>query len=51
MSKQENMTVTSPEASETAADYFAKRQLKKGAVGWLLLIGLGVAKVPTRKIT
>lgn len=26
-------------------DYFAKRQLKKGAVGWVLLIGLGVAYV------
>lgn len=26
-------------------DYFAKRQLKKGAVGWILLIGLGVSYV------
>lgn len=26
-------------------DYFAKRQLKKGAVGWLLLVGLGVSYV------
>ena len=26
-------------------DYFAQRQLKKGAVGWLLLVGLGVAYV------
>ncbi|RKG29785.1 ethanolamine permease [Acinetobacter tianfuensis] len=32
--------------TETAeADYFAQRQLKKGAVGWLLLVGLGVAYV------
>ena len=32
---------------ETAVqeDYFALRQLKKGAVGWLLLVGLGVAYV------
>lgn len=26
-------------------EYFAQRQLKKGAVGWLLLVGLGVAYV------
>jgi len=26
-------------------EYFAKRQLKKGAVGWILLIGLGVSYV------
>lgn len=26
-------------------DYFAQRELKKGAVGWLLLVGLGVAYV------
>ena len=45
MSKQESVIVTSLEPPETAADYFAKRQLKKGAVGWLLLVGLGVAYV------
>ena len=45
MSKQESVIVTSLEAPETTADYFAKRQLKKGAVGWLLLVGLGVAYV------
>lgn len=26
-------------------EYFEKRQLKQGAVGWLLLVGLGVAYV------
>jgi ethanolamine permease len=30
---------------ETSSEYFAKRQLKKGAVGWLLLVGLGVSYV------
>lgn len=29
----------------TSDDYFEKRQLKQGAVGWLLLVGLGVAYV------
>ncbi|OUY09166.1 ethanolamine permease [Acinetobacter populi] len=29
----------------TEEDYFAKRQLKQGAVGWVLLVGLGVAYV------
>lgn len=33
-------------ASTTSSeDYFAQRKLKQGAVGWLLLIGLGVAYV------
>lgn len=27
------------------ADYFQHRQLKKGAAGWVLLVGLGVAYV------
>lgn len=27
------------------ADYFQSRQLKKGAAGWVLLVGLGVAYV------
>lgn len=31
-------------SSETN-DYFAQRQLKQGAVGWILLVGLGVAYV------
>ncbi|MFU8926537.1 ethanolamine permease [Acinetobacter puyangensis] len=29
----------------TEEDYFAKRQLKQGVVGWVLLVGLGVAYV------
>ncbi|WP_228148242.1 hypothetical protein [Acinetobacter seifertii] len=32
-------------ALQQDAEYFAKRQLKKGAVGWLLLVGLGVSYV------
>ncbi len=31
--------------TQAEKDYFAKRQLKEGAVGWVLLIGLGVAYV------
>ena len=47
MSKQ---TLTPPAqagvATETVnAEYFANRQLKQGAAGWILLIGLGVAYV------
>lgn len=32
-------------STQAEKDYFAKRQLKEGAVGWVLLIGLGVAYV------
>lgn len=32
-------------STENNKEYFAKRQLEKGAVGWVLLIGLGVAYV------
>ncbi|MBJ8416957.1 ethanolamine permease [Acinetobacter courvalinii] len=44
MNNQEHTSTlsVSPSSSE---DYFAQRQLKQGAVGWLLLIGLGVAYV------
>lgn len=31
--------------AETQQEYFEKRQLKQGAVGWILLVGLGVAYV------
>lgn len=31
-----------PVAETAADDYFAQRQLKSGAVGWLLLVGLGL---------
>lgn len=33
------------DTTQAENDYFAKRQLEKGAVGWILLIGLGVAYV------
>ena len=38
-----NPTTASPVNSQQ--EYFEKRQLKQGAVGWLLLVGLGVAYV------
>ena len=42
----ETKSTTAAPVSGTAQDeYFAQRQLKKGAVGWLLLVGLGVAYV------
>lgn len=42
----ETKSTTAVPLSGTAQDeYFAQRQLKKGAVGWLLLVGLGVAYV------
>lgn len=33
------------EYDKVGQDYFEKRQLKRGAAGWLLLVGLGVAYV------
>ena len=33
------------EYDKVGRDYFEKRQLKRGAAGWLLLVGLGVAYV------
>jgi ethanolamine permease len=33
------------EYEKVQSDYFQKRQLKKGEVGWVLLVGLGVAYV------
>ena len=45
----ENVLNAAPLAGEhhkiVSADYFANRQLKQGAAGWILLIGLGVAYV------
>lgn len=35
----------STSAEISSAEYFSQRQLKQGTVGWLLLIGLGVAYV------
>ena len=48
MSKETLATPASAGGVETeavSADYFASRQLKQGAAGWILLIGLGVAYV------
>ncbi|WNW12281.1 ethanolamine permease [Pseudomonas sp. DTU_2021_1001937_2_SI_NGA_ILE_001] len=48
MSKETLATPPSQGGVETeavSADYFASRQLKQGAAGWVLLIGLGVAYV------
>ena len=36
---------TGVSAVDVQQEYFEKRQLKQGAVGWLLLVGLGVAYV------
>ncbi|MFI6866704.1 ethanolamine permease [Nocardia sp. NPDC050406] len=38
-------TATRPTAGETAEDYLAKRTLRSGSAGWLLLAGLGVSYV------
>jgi len=48
MSKETLATHASAGGVETetvSAEYFANRQLKQGAAGWVLLIGLGVAYV------
>lgn len=44
------MSTTNPRSSaneleSVTADYFKQRQLKQGAAGWVLLVGLGVAYV------
>lgn len=44
MNNQERISALSASAT-SSEDYFAQRKLKQGAVGWLLLIGLGVAYV------
>lgn len=40
-----NSARTDASAQDGQNEYFEKRQLKQGAVGWLLLVGLGVAYV------
>ncbi len=45
MNQPETASVISSSAEVSSAEYFAQRQLKQGTVGWLLLIGLGVAYV------
>jgi hypothetical protein len=45
MNQPETASVISSSTEISSAEYFAQRQLKQGTVGWLLLIGLGVAYV------
>ena len=45
MSESKSVIDTSVTETAVQEDYFALRQFKKGAVGWLLLVGLGVAYV------
>ncbi len=45
MNQPETASVISSSTEFSSAEYFAQRQLKQGTVGWLLLIGLGVAYV------
>lgn len=44
MSELNTKGIQSP-PSNSQHEYFEKRQLKQGAVGWLLLVGLGIAYV------
>ncbi|MEW5740857.1 MAG: ethanolamine permease [Myxococcota bacterium] len=39
------MSLRGVESEKVDAEYFAQRQLKQGAAGWVLLVGLGVAYV------
>ena len=45
MSKIINDRTHTSTSNSSQQEYFEKRQLKQGAVGWLLLVGLGVAYV------
>ncbi len=45
MNNPKIVDATASSTLRTQKEYFAKRQLKQGAVGWLLLVGLGVAYV------
>ena len=45
MSEQRPQQRRSVEYEQVGEDYLEKRQLKKGAAGWVLLAGLGVAYV------
>lgn len=46
MDQANSVSAPSSSSSEiSSAEYFSQRQLKQGTVGWLLLIGLGVAYV------
>lgn len=45
MEKQGKSDVTSNDGEAIGEEYFSERQLRKGAAGWILLAGLGVAYV------
>ncbi|NAR51631.1 ethanolamine permease [Acinetobacter haemolyticus] len=45
MDHANTVSTTSTSADISSTEYFSQRQLKQGTVGWLLLIGLGVAYV------
>src|ERR671911_472774 len=45
MSEQERRTTQGADYENVGADYMEHRQLQKGAAGWVLLAGLGVAYV------
>ena len=43
-------TGSSVDFEKVGTDYFQQRELKKGAAGWVLLVGLGVAYVISRRL-
>src|ERR671911_647020 len=45
MSEQERRTTQGADYENVGSDYMEHRQLQKGAAGWVLLAGLGVAYV------
>jgi hypothetical protein len=45
MSEQERRSAQGADYENVGADYLEQRQLQKGAAGWVLLAGLGVAYV------
>lgn len=45
MATQQPIHVHGVDYEKVGADYFEQRQLNKGAAGWVLLVGLGVAYV------
>lgn len=45
MNQSNTVSSTSSQTEISSAEYFSQRQLKQGTVGWVLLIGLGVAYV------
>jgi ethanolamine permease len=45
MNHSKSPSFTANDTSINSDEYFSQRQLKQGSVGWILLIGLGVAYV------